>query len=208
MGKPGVLDKATLRREYDRIAEDFDRTRQREWNEVASFLEDVDESELIVDAGCGNGRHLRLVEGQTRLAVGLDFSKRLLRIAKNKVRAEFTCGDVSSMPFKDNSFHRVLLIATLHHIPDEEMRINTIREARRVLRNGGKLLISVWSRKAEKLRGFDSDVRDVIVSWGKRAKLYYHIFDKNELERIVRQTGFTKVRVWESGTNIWLEAEK
>ncbi len=208
MAREGKLDKRILRREYEKIAEDFDRTRYKEWQEVSGFLKDVDVNEAILDAGCGNGRHLKLLESTCKLKVGLDFSRKLLKLAKKKVHARFVCGDVSNLPFRDGLFDRVLLIATLHHIPDRRTRLRTLEEIRRVLRKNGKLLLSVWSRKAEKFKDIDASIKDVIVTWGGKAEIYYHIFEKDEIKQLVKRAGFNNISVWESGTNIWLKAEK
>ncbi len=201
------MDGQRLRKEYDKIAEEFDRTRVWPWDEVVSFLSSVGPFHSILDAGCGNGRHLRLVENRCKLAVGLDFSKKLLELARKKVMASFVCGDVVRLPFKNESFHIVILVAVLHHLPTQESRLDCLKELRRVLKHGGKILLSVWSRDAEKLRILDENVNDAIVSWGGKAWLYYHVFNEKELELLARNAGFKDVVVWTSGANIWLKAE-
>jgi ubiquinone/menaquinone biosynthesis C-methylase UbiE len=208
MVRVGKLDKHTLRKEYEKIAEDFDRTRYKEWKEVSEFLKDVGVQETILDAGCGNGRHFKVLENRCKLTVGLDFSRKLLKLAKKKVYSKFVCGDVSNLPFKDGLFDRVLLIATLHHIPSKEMQVKTLKEIRRVLGNNGKLLLSVWSRKAGKFKNIDARIKDAIVTWGGKAEIYYHIFDIDEIKQVAEMAGFNNIFVWESGTNIWLKAEK
>jgi len=206
--KEGMIDKRKLREEYDSIADEFDKTRRKEWTQVKDFLDEVEKIDYVLDVGCGNGRHLKIVNTKYCLAVGIDFSKKLLSIAKRETNAVFVCGDASHLPFCSDLFDAVLFIATLHHIPEENERVLALKEIHRVLKHGGKMLLSVWSRDAPKFESLPPSVKDAVVSWGRKATIYYHIFDEAELLQISRLAGFTNIDVWKGGMNIWLKAEK
>ena len=49
------------------------------------------------------------------------------------------------LPFRDEGFDGGLSIAVIHHFATTERRVRALRELARILRIGGKLLISVWA---------------------------------------------------------------
>jgi SAM-dependent methyltransferase len=57
--------------------------------------------------------------------------------------------DMTSMPFDDASFDTVTLIAALNHIP-EPLRVEELVEMRRVLRPGGRLVLTMGNALAER----------------------------------------------------------
>ncbi len=211
---PEKIFRVHVKEAYESIAEEFSRTRSRAWREVEEFLErSGGEGTLLLDAGCGNGRHMAIASRMGVRCVGVDISRNLIKLAKINIKCysslcSLCLGDVISLPFGEDVFDLVLCIAVLHHIPDDKSRINAIKEIFRVLKPGGKLLVSVWSRSAKKLQKVPQNVRDAVMCWGGKAEIYYHIFCKEELAHLAKIAGITSFRVWESNDNIWLEAEK
>ena len=53
--------------------------------------------------------------------------------------------DNLSLPFRDESLDAVLSVAVIHHIATAERRVRALRELARVIRVGGKVMISVWA---------------------------------------------------------------
>ena len=53
--------------------------------------------------------------------------------------------DNLALPFRDESFDAVLSIAVVHHFATTERRVHALKELARVLRIGGRLVISVWA---------------------------------------------------------------
>ena len=51
-----------------------------------------------------------------------------------------SCNDAQDLQFRDETFHQVVLFFLLHEMPNE-VRIQTLRQAMRVLQPGGKLVI-------------------------------------------------------------------
>jgi SAM-dependent methyltransferase len=105
---------------------------------------------LILDAGCGNGRHAVPLARAGYKVVGLDSSRTLLaaarRAARGARRARFVCGSYTTLPFGSGSFDAVLCLGTaLGYVGDEADRA-ALREFRRVLAPGGRLLIETMHR--------------------------------------------------------------
>src|SRR5437762_12519292 len=57
---PGMgRSKADVRTTYDRIAESYAQARVEPWPEVVDFITDIPAGDLVLDVGCGHGRHSR-----------------------------------------------------------------------------------------------------------------------------------------------------
>lgn len=63
----------------------------------------------------------------------------------NSVYLQVLVCDNLALPFRDESFDAVLSVAVVHHFATTERRVNALRELARVLRIGGRLVISVWA---------------------------------------------------------------
>jgi len=179
------------RRDYNLIAGEFSNTRQLPWPEI-KFLFD-DSSGRVLDLGCGNGRFYPFFKGHY---IGVDNSEKLIELAKIRFpEADFRTADALNLPFEDNSFDRIYSIAVLHHIPSKELRLKFLKEAKRVLKPNGRLILTVWKRKDflfkfTLLNLFKLDFRDVLEPWGKKVLRYYHCFSKRELKKLVEKAGF------------------
>ncbi len=214
---------------YNLIAEEFSRTRWNIWAEFSVFRDYIKNGDKVLDIGCGNGRLLGLLKGIEVEYIGIDNSEKLIETAREKHPQEkFLVASALKLPFPENSFGKIFLIAVLHNIPSEEFRLKILEEIKRVLKPGGVLILTVWDvwRKEAiililkylllKLIGKSKlDFKDVFKSWGKeKINRYYHFFTKKELKNLAKKTGFKIKRVGvaknETGkrSNIYLIAEK
>ena len=66
-------------------------------------------------------------------------------------------GDGRDLPFDSNTFDLVLLFGPLYHLQDEKDRIQSIKEAHRILKPGGIVLAATISRYASMFEGFWTD---------------------------------------------------
>ena len=134
----------TVRQTFEAIAEHFDKTRYKPWPETVEYVESLPERSRVLDIGCGNGRNMILPRRLGHEVVGIDFSMNLLKIAQEKLEmreldeeTHLLGGDAAIMPLKDDTFDSALYIATLHHIPSEEDRLNSLKDLKRCLKPGG-----------------------------------------------------------------------
>jgi arsenite methyltransferase len=113
--------------------------------------------ERILDLGCGRGAVLLLAAQHltTGRAVGIDLwqkvdqsgnsaeATRRNAIAEGVAdRVELHTGDMTALPFEDNSFDLVVSSLAIHNIRGSAGREKAIDEAVRVLRPGGRLMIA------------------------------------------------------------------
>src|ERR671931_769508 len=100
---------------------------------------------LILDAGCGPGRHALALARMGYRVVGLDRAAVLLaagrRAAGGAPWPRFVRGDYARVPFPDGSFDAVLNLGTALGYGGEREDLAALREFRRVLARGGRLVL-------------------------------------------------------------------
>jgi len=137
---------------YDQIAPHFSGTRYKPWPSVHDFVLTLPANSVLIDVGCGNGKHLGL-RGQM-FEMGVDLSEALVKIARNRKKPEqepglypreTLVGDCVQLPFRDGIADACICIAVLHHLATEERRVAALKEILRLLAAGGRALIYVWA---------------------------------------------------------------
>ena len=144
--------KAEVRATYDRIAASYAEARAQPWPDVLDFITGLPAGDLVLDVGCGHGRHSRPLAFTGHRVVGIDLSRGLLSIGKKATSSspelqsiEWLDADAAALPFRDETFDAALCVAVIHHLPSQADRLLTLSEIGRILRPGAGALISVWS---------------------------------------------------------------
>mgnify|MGYP002777706763 CR=1 FL=1 len=113
----------------------------------------------LVDIGTGTGRMLELFGEQAKLAMGVDRSSEMLRLARAKLgsAAELRQADLYRLPLADGAADVAILHHVLHFTTEPDA---AIAEAARVLGPGGRLLIADFApHDREELRARDAHTR-------------------------------------------------
>ncbi|GGY02616.1 SAM-dependent methyltransferase [Streptomyces hiroshimensis] len=133
----------------------------------------VDGSHRVLDVGCGVGQPAMRIARRTGAHVtGISVSRgqvaratALAGAAGLSGRVEFRYADAMQLPFEDNSFDAVIAIESVFHMPDREQ---VFREIRRVLRPGGRLVLTDFFERAPIAAGMrsvmDRCLRDFIMT--------------------------------------------
>lgn len=104
--------------------------------------------QIILDAGCGNGRNLKWFYNNSYTIFGIDgnFDK-IEEVKKQYIiqRENFTVNSVENLPFENESFHHILCNAVLHFAENEAHFYNMFSELVRVLKPNGSLFIRTAS---------------------------------------------------------------
>jgi ubiquinone/menaquinone biosynthesis C-methylase UbiE len=197
-----------VREVYDEIAPHFSKTRAYPWPEVETFLSETGAGgrrPLGLDIGCGNGRHAGPLAEQVETVVGVDVSRGLLAEARERLssssrtepsgRRVLVQGDAAALPVAAGVVDIAVYVATIHHLPDRETRVESLSELARVLRPTGQALVSAWSTAhdsfeadADASEGFDTTV-DWTLPGGETVPRFYHIYAPAEFERDLRAAG-------------------
>jgi len=152
-----------IRTGYDRWAAVYD----RDANPLIGLEEPVVRVALgdvrglaALDLGCGTGRHALWLAAHGAAVTAVDFSEGMLAEARRKPRAEairFLVHDLTTpLPLPDAAFDVVVSGLLLEHLPDLG---GFFREARRVLRAGGRAVFSAM-HPAMFLRGTQARFTD------------------------------------------------
>ncbi|MFA5413476.1 MAG: methyltransferase domain-containing protein [Patescibacteria group bacterium] len=206
-----ILNK--VKENYAVIAPHFSQTRQRFWNEMRDFAESMAPGDRVLDLGCGNGRLYEALKEKSIDYTGVDNSPELLEFAKKRWgengSRKFLLGDVTNLDWwKGEKYDVVFLIATLHHIPSEDLRKKVLENVGKVLAPNGFLIMTNWALFRKKYLAFltkniflklfrksDLDFGDAAVPWKSNeggevlAERYVHAFTLRELKRLVKGAG-------------------
>jgi SAM-dependent methyltransferase len=118
---------------------------------------DVREGDLVLDAGCGEGRHCFGCLERGARVVGLDLDFDSLRLASRRLCSRgkelgrlgaMNQGDALHLPYADDSFDRVICSEVMEHVHDY---VAVGSELARVTRPGGKLAITIPTATSENL---------------------------------------------------------
>lgn len=135
----------------------------------------------LLDVGCGNGRWMEVWSRWQRECVGVEPHRPTAEEARRR-GLDVRPGSLEDQKFPDASFDVVTFCHVFEHLPDPRA---TLREARRVLRPGGQLVL--W------VPDFESLLRPVF----GRAWLPYEVprhlwhFNRRTLGWLVREEGFS-----------------
>lgn len=105
------------------------------------FIEGKD----VLEVACGAGQGLGYLAQHARFVAGGDISPQVLAAARATYgdTIETRVFDAAQMPYPDGSFDVVLLFEAIYYLPDIDA---FFKEARRVLRPGGEVLIATANK--------------------------------------------------------------
>lgn len=155
----------------------------------------LEAGELVLDLGCGAGRHVFQSLRNGARVVAFDYDLDELRQVADLCgamavegeidRAEdgAACrGDAVHLPFPDDTFDRIIAAEVLEHIPEDEA---AMAELQRVLKPGGTIAVTVPAWLAEQLCWKLSDEYHAPFVEGGHVRIY----TENELRRKMRSVG-------------------
>jgi len=102
----------------------------------------------VLDIGCGTGNLTRKMASQTGdiYIEGVDFSPSMVSIARkknkkliSKGKVSIVEGDFNTLPYKNESFHKVCSVNTVYFWPNPE---NTAQKLYKILKPGGFVVIA------------------------------------------------------------------
>ena len=184
-----------VKNSYDKISNEFKCTRVFTWKWTDNFINNLQDNCIILDIGCGTGRNLMYKNVNI---IGIDISIEQLKNCKSEC---INC-DMTSLPFRNNMFDNILCIASFHHLSTSERRHRALYEINRILKIGGKVLLSVWSiKQPDKTRRKFEKYGDTIVNW-RDIPRYYYIFKINELKDLINKYFKIIHHEWDCGNEI------
>jgi SAM-dependent methyltransferase len=119
----------------------------------------LEEKDLVLDAGCGEGRHTFHCFRRNCSILGMDLDQKSLLKARwvlgeMKKRREgngrviFLRGDALQFPFRTGTFDKIICAEVIEHVRDDRLGV---AELARILKAGGKIAITVPTTATEKM---------------------------------------------------------
>ena len=143
----------------------------------------------VLDVGCGNGRSIFDILPKTKNVTGIDHDNKAVADAKNNFSKyssiKIIKADAAQLPFDSEEFDFVICMITFANFADKKFK--ALEEMRRVLKDSGKIIISVFSENAleERMRVYKTSGGKI-----KEVKNGTVIFDESLGDSISEQ--FTK----------------
>lgn len=141
-----------LRFSYDQVAERYEEAFR---DELAGKQYDRDlldrlgatVEDPVLEVGCGPGLVGAYLRGRGRRVVGTDLSLGMARRAARRLESA-AVADLRALPFGDTSIGAILAFYCIIHVPRPQLE-GALGEFRRVLRAGGRLLVSAHEGEGE-----------------------------------------------------------
>ncbi len=147
---PSVLAARAVEQNWaDSVAGDMERhySPGRTWEALARTALPLLETGDVLDIASGDGVLAELLSPHAHRYVCVDTSARVVAAASERLRrfpnVEVREGDMHALPFDDASFDLVVL---MHALTYSDTPVKAVAEAARVLRPGGRLLLSSLAR--------------------------------------------------------------
>ena len=151
----------------------------------------------VLDVGTGPGLVAAAVVERGGDVIGIDFSTAMLAEAQRRYpEIAFRQGSADELPFADGTFDAVVSNLAWHHLGRPEQ---ALREACRVLRQGGRVGFTVWGDPA-KLDAFNLFFAAVAAHMGTAALPHGPLFGVSDVDvfhRMVREAGLRDSEVRE-----------
>lgn len=138
----------------------------------------------LLEIGCGNGDFLRAAAAAGWDALGIDFDAEAVEAARHHPGVRASVGDLFQHAFPDASFDAIVMNNLIEHVPDP---LAEIRECRRLLRPGGRLVVITPNMDSMGHAVFGPDWR------GLEPPRHLHLFSVPTLRRAARTAGYRRV---------------
>lgn len=157
-------------------------------------LASLHEGEVVLDLGSGAGLDAFLAAkevGETGFVIGVDMTEEMLQKARDNAtklgitNVEFRQGDIEALPVEDNSVDVIISNCVINLAPD---KTKVFQEAFRVLRPGGRLLVSDMVLVGE----LPKEIQESVHSY---TGCIAGAIPEAEYLQLLRDAGFEKVEV-------------
>lgn len=208
-----------LQKFYDNNAKHFSQTRQKHRSDLEYITKYINQlpgkTVKILELWCGNGKSYEYLEKNIKKKItytGVDLSKELLAVAqKSHPTIRFIHEDMVQyiQKEKQSSVDIILSVAAFHHLPTIKDRLLVLKNAYRLLKYDGYCIMTNRSRSEWFIQRYRKQILVAfcrsIRSWSKWNDIYvdrntshkkitwtryYHMFTRNELDRLSKQSGF------------------
>lgn len=157
-------------------------------NEINSFINLIIPNGKVLDLGCGSGYISKYMADKNLQPVGIDFSEKMIEIAKKKYpEIPFLKMDIANVDkiFEENTFDGLLAIYILYFIPKEQMD-SVLESLSRILKDGAQFFMVIQIGKGEMF------VDETLMPKGKQKQaLFVNLNTEEELLELLQKHNFS-----------------
>ncbi|RLM57558.1 class I SAM-dependent methyltransferase [Halobellus sp. Atlit-31R] len=191
------MDRNAIRQAWDDVAETYAERRDPTGSDadlLATLREELGAEPIVLDVGCGDGA--RTLANLPAGSIGLDISRRGLELARERApESHLLQGDMHDVPLADDSVDAITAYHAVFHVP-RTAHPAVYREFARVLRPGGRLLMTLPTGRFETVRRGWMGGRMFFSAPGRDATLSQ-----------LRDAGFTEIRIETVGDPLGSDAQ-
>ena len=188
---------------FNRLAPEWDRMMPPEERLMDWFVRfGVAKGDRVLDVGAGIGRTAEILSnlvGSAGTVLVTDLAEGMLAAAKIRLFGPgrvFACSDAHRLPIRSACFDKIVCYSAFPHFQDKPA---VLREMRRVLQPGGKLLI-LHSTSHDQLNTFHASLDGPVRN--------DRLPSPNEMKGLLETAGFSVLSATESDDLYWVEAER
>lgn len=152
---------------------------------------------VILDIGCGFGRNIKELIGRNRKLFGIDCDRSVFRVVKKDLASyknvSLFLERAEKLHFKDNTFDCVICMGNTFGNMSSKTKV--LNEVQRVVKKGGKIIISVFSENALQERAENLKRAGFKIVKTKNSKIFTkeglitEQFTKEKLKNIFKKAG-------------------
>lgn len=167
----------------------------------------ADEGMKVLDIGCGTGSHLKLYQDRNCDVYGLDTSPAMLEQARAKLGAAADLRLINSqkMPYADSMFDIITCMTVLHEM-DHEIRLQTLAEAKRLIKKDGRIILIDF--QPGPVKAFKGWISKIIIFFaelgagGDHFRNFRHFMRMGGLPKLIGEAGLNidRKRILSGGT--------
>lgn len=185
--------------------------KQYSFEEPDDFVADFAKSTLkenrteALDLACGAGRHVIYMAEHGFNVTGADVSGAGLQMTKERLRnvdyEQLVKSSMNHLPYVDSCFDAVVCTRAIYHQKVAGIK-ETITEIRRVLREGGAILVDFLSERTYSYgKGIKTEEGTFVETDGVERGVTHHFAGKEEIERLFHSFEIPSIKLHEANVD-------
>jgi ubiquinone/menaquinone biosynthesis C-methylase UbiE len=155
---------------------------------------------LVIDVGCGDGRHCPMIEKFGAKAIGVDLSDSMLSESRKLFPdGDFRKMDMRNLLFADGRVDAIWSSGSIYHVTKADI-VKVIAEFARVLKPGGAVGLNFKLGSGE---GLEQNPKSYSEPAEEATPRYFAYYTKDEMASLFAASGFTELAATTFPTQIF-----
>jgi len=178
--------------------------------EIDYLKNSIKPNSRVLDVGCGFGRHIKILAGFSKEIIGVDNNENMIQKAKQNLpdfkNVKLFLQNAKKINFDNDSFDYVICMTNtfgdfFEGDSFKDIRLDVLKEMKRVCKEGGKIILSVFSEKSLETRKKSYEKANLSITKIEKGIVYggkvaFSQFEKPQLEELFNKIDL-KVKITE-----------